>query len=94
MLPPVDPRVLERNPNFDILYKDLTTRKMNPDGSTRDTKKQRIHVEIRRVRRNNFKSMTSCPRSYTPLAYHLRTWYFDTLPIVLISSLLKSVICP
>lgn len=49
MLPPVDPRVLERNPNFDVLYKDLTTRKMNPDGSTRDTKKQRIHDEIRRV---------------------------------------------
>ncbi|KAH7399090.1 hypothetical protein DE146DRAFT_656511 [Phaeosphaeria sp. MPI-PUGE-AT-0046c] len=48
MLPPVDPRVLERNTNFDVLYKDLTTRKMNPDGSTRDTKKQRIHDEIRR----------------------------------------------
>lgn len=50
MLPPVDPRVLEHNPNFDVLYKDLTTRKLNPDGSTRDTKKQRIHDEIRRVR--------------------------------------------
>lgn len=49
MLPPIDPRVLERNPNFDVLYKDLTTRKLNPDGSTRDTKKQRIHDEIRQV---------------------------------------------
>ncbi|KAF2829634.1 hypothetical protein CC86DRAFT_435483 [Ophiobolus disseminans] len=48
MLPPVDPRVLERNPNFEVLYKDLTTRKLNPDGSTRDTKKQRMHDEIRR----------------------------------------------
>ncbi|KAH8717122.1 hypothetical protein GQ44DRAFT_751892 [Phaeosphaeriaceae sp. PMI808] len=47
MLPPVDPRVLERNPGFDVLYQDLTTRKLNPDGSTRDTKKQRIHDEIR-----------------------------------------------
>ncbi|KAF2036182.1 hypothetical protein EK21DRAFT_96153 [Setomelanomma holmii] len=48
MLPPVDPSILQRNPNFEVLYKDLTTRKLNPDGSTRDTKKQRIHDEIRR----------------------------------------------
>ncbi|KAF1917180.1 hypothetical protein BDU57DRAFT_557231 [Ampelomyces quisqualis] len=48
MLPPIDFRVLERNPNFEVLYKDLTARKLNPDGSTRDTKKQRIHDEIRR----------------------------------------------
>jgi hypothetical protein len=54
MLPPVDPRILERNPNFDVLYKDLTTRKLNPDGSTRDTKKQRIHDEIRRVSINHY----------------------------------------
>lgn len=49
MFPPVDPRVLERNPNFEVLYKDLTTRKLNPDGSTRDTKKQRMHDETQRV---------------------------------------------
>ncbi|KAF2624168.1 hypothetical protein BU25DRAFT_413735 [Macroventuria anomochaeta] len=48
MLPPVDPATLQRNPNFEILYKDLCTRKSNPDGSTRDTKKQRMHDEIRR----------------------------------------------
>ncbi|KAH7382174.1 hypothetical protein BKA66DRAFT_418271 [Pyrenochaeta sp. MPI-SDFR-AT-0127] len=48
MLPPVDPTVLQRNPNFEVLYKDLCTRKLNPDGSTRDTKKQRMHDEIRR----------------------------------------------
>ncbi|KAF2639138.1 hypothetical protein P280DRAFT_54665 [Massarina eburnea CBS 473.64] len=48
MLPPVDPSVLQRNPNFEVLYKDLCTRKLNPDGSTRDAKKQRIHDEIRR----------------------------------------------
>ncbi|KAH9875453.1 hypothetical protein J1614_004945 [Plenodomus biglobosus] len=48
MLPPVDPAVLQRNPNFEVLYKDLCTRKLNPDGSTRDTKKQRVHDEIRR----------------------------------------------
>jgi hypothetical protein len=50
MLPPIDPAVLQRNPNFEILYKDLCTRKLNPNGSTRDTKKQRVHDEIRRVR--------------------------------------------
>ncbi|KAJ4365437.1 hypothetical protein N0V95_000488 [Ascochyta clinopodiicola] len=49
MLPPVDPATLQRNPNFELLYKDLRTRKLNPDGSTRDTKKQRMHDEIRRV---------------------------------------------
>ncbi|KAF2447247.1 hypothetical protein P171DRAFT_519532 [Karstenula rhodostoma CBS 690.94] len=47
MLPPVDNSTLERNPNFDVLYKDLCARKLNPDGSTRDTKKQRLHGEIR-----------------------------------------------
>ena len=51
MLPPVEPAVLERNPNFEVLYKDLCARKLNPDGSTRDTKKQRMHAEIRQVRR-------------------------------------------
>lgn len=49
MLPAVDPAVLQQNPNFEVLYKDLTTRKLNADGSTRDTKKQRVHDEIRRV---------------------------------------------
>ncbi|KAJ4340646.1 hypothetical protein N0V87_002307 [Didymella glomerata] len=48
MLPPVDPTTLQRSPNFETLYKDLCTRKLNPDGSTRDTKKQRMHDEIRR----------------------------------------------
>ncbi|KAJ4991049.1 hypothetical protein SVAN01_03399 [Stagonosporopsis vannaccii] len=48
MLPPVDPDTLQRNPNFEVLYKDLCTRRLNPDGSTRDTKKQRMHDEIRR----------------------------------------------
>ncbi|KAI8935026.1 hypothetical protein NX059_008690 [Plenodomus lindquistii] len=48
MLPPVDPEVLTRNPNFEVLYKDLCTRKVNPDASTRDTRKARVHGEIRR----------------------------------------------
>ncbi|USP81009.1 uncharacterized protein yc1106_08283 [Curvularia clavata] len=49
MLPPVDPAVLQRNPNFEVLYKDLCTRKLNASGSTRETKKQRVHDEIRRA---------------------------------------------
>lgn len=52
MLPPVEPAVFERNPNFEVLYKDLCARKLNVDGSTRDTKKQRMHAEIRQVRQN------------------------------------------
>ncbi|KAH6618922.1 hypothetical protein C7974DRAFT_401142 [Boeremia exigua] len=48
MLPPVDPTTLQRNSNFEALYKDLCARKLNADGSTRDTKKQRMHDEIRR----------------------------------------------
>ncbi|KAF2730488.1 hypothetical protein EJ04DRAFT_45307 [Polyplosphaeria fusca] len=48
MLPPVDPGILERNPGFAVLYKDLSTRRLNSDGSTRDTKKQRLHDEIRK----------------------------------------------
>ncbi|PVI07146.1 hypothetical protein DM02DRAFT_714639 [Periconia macrospinosa] len=47
MIPPSDPNVLKRNPNFEVLYKDLCARKLNPDGSTRDAKKQRLHDGIR-----------------------------------------------
>ena len=54
MLPPIDPVVLQRNPNFEILYKDLCTRKLNPNSSSRDTKKQRVHDEIRKVRVSSF----------------------------------------
>ena len=49
MLPPVPPDTLQRNPGFEVLLRDLCSRKLNPDGSTRDTKKQRMHEEIRRV---------------------------------------------
>ncbi|KAF2741763.1 hypothetical protein M011DRAFT_472826 [Sporormia fimetaria CBS 119925] len=48
MLPPIEPAVLEQNPSFAILYEDLCTRKLNPDGSSRDAKRQRVHDEIRR----------------------------------------------
>ena len=49
MLPPIDPLVLQRNLNFEFLYKDLTTRKLNTDASTRDTKMQRVGDEMRKV---------------------------------------------
>lgn len=76
MLPPVDPRVLERNPNFEVLYKDLTTRKLNPDGSTRDTKKQRMHDEIRRVSHvfafHSYKF--SITRAFSLVAHYIRQY--------------------
>jgi hypothetical protein len=49
MLPPIDPFTLEQNPGFSSLYKDLTTRKLNPDGSSKDLKSQRAHDEVRKV---------------------------------------------
>ena len=50
MLPPIDPATLEQNPGFNILYKDLCTRRLNTDGSSKDVKKGRVHEEIRKAR--------------------------------------------
>ena len=49
MLPPVDSATLEHNPGLHSLYSDLCARKLNPDGSTRDIKKQRKQNEMRTV---------------------------------------------
>ncbi|KAF2866073.1 hypothetical protein BDV95DRAFT_505585 [Massariosphaeria phaeospora] len=46
MLPPVDPTILERNPKFEILYKDLQRRKLGKEGETRDGKRERIAGEV------------------------------------------------
>ncbi|KAH9865299.1 hypothetical protein IAQ61_009246 [Plenodomus lingam] len=73
MLPPLDPTVLQRNPNFEVLYNDLCTRKLNPDGSTRDTRKQRVHDEIRRsltAARTNFLSSQILLASLSTLPSH------------------------
>lgn len=41
MLPPVDPEILSANPQFDALYRDLCTNKLEPDGTTKvDAKTQ------------------------------------------------------
>ncbi|KAF2202068.1 hypothetical protein GQ43DRAFT_414419 [Delitschia confertaspora ATCC 74209] len=49
MLPPIDPVTFEKNPGFGILYKDLCTKKLNLDGSSKlESKKARVHEEIRR----------------------------------------------
>jgi diphthamide biosynthesis protein 3 len=40
MLPPVDPTVLAVNPQFNALYTHLTTKLLNPDGSTKRAKSQ------------------------------------------------------
>ncbi|KAF1944267.1 hypothetical protein EJ02DRAFT_452636 [Clathrospora elynae] len=71
MLPPVDPAVLQRNPNFEVLYKDLCTRKLNANVSSRDTKKQRVHDEIRKTLQ---KTLT------THLSTHLLITSLATLP--------------
>lgn len=39
MLPPVDPNVLSANPKFEALYRDLTTNKLNEDGTSKLTAK-------------------------------------------------------
>ncbi|KAF2460375.1 hypothetical protein BDY21DRAFT_335226 [Lineolata rhizophorae] len=55
MLPPVDPAVFERNPQFKALHQHLCAAKLNPDGTTRDVKRQRARedlnsrVELRRT---------------------------------------------
>ncbi|OCL07932.1 hypothetical protein AOQ84DRAFT_408011 [Glonium stellatum] len=48
MLPPIDPSTLEQNPGFKGLYKDLSTRRLNQDGSSKDLKKQRTQDEMRK----------------------------------------------
>lgn len=48
MLPPIDPSTLEQNPGFKALYKDLSTRRLNPDGSSKDLKKQRAQDQTRK----------------------------------------------
>lgn len=37
MLPPIDEAVLKTNPDFDRLYKTLTSSLLNPDGSSKST---------------------------------------------------------
>ncbi|KAI0015639.1 hypothetical protein F4780DRAFT_786540 [Xylariomycetidae sp. FL0641] len=46
MLPPIDEAIFEDNPNFEKLYKNITTNLLNPDGSTKSdpTAKQRDAV--------------------------------------------------
>jgi hypothetical protein len=50
MLPPVDPTVVASNPKFEALYRDLTTNKLNKDGSSKlDVKAQRERDTLREV---------------------------------------------
>src|SRR5215469_1173011 len=46
MLPPIHSSILDRNPRFKVLYKDLSTSRLNPDASTRLIKQQRAQGEI------------------------------------------------
>lgn len=49
MIPPVDPTVLESNPQFAEFYKTLTSTVLNPDGSTRNASQAKIQEEIQEV---------------------------------------------
>lgn len=46
MLPPIPPSVLERNPRFSQLYKDISTSRLNSDASSRLIKQQRAQADI------------------------------------------------
>lgn len=46
MLPPIPPSVLDRNPRFNQLYKDISTSRLNPDASSRLIKQQRASADI------------------------------------------------
>lgn len=46
MLPPIPPSVLERNPRFNQLYKDISPSRLNPDATTRLIKQQRAQADI------------------------------------------------
>ena len=61
MLPPIHSSILDRNPRFKALYKDLSTSRLNPDASTRLIKQQRAHGEIE-------KNLQSIRRETTQLA--------------------------
>lgn len=55
MLPPVDPEVLSANPQFDALYRDLCSNKLEEDGTTKiDAKAQKerdaFQGELRKAR--------------------------------------------
>ncbi|KAF1988998.1 hypothetical protein K402DRAFT_452276 [Aulographum hederae CBS 113979] len=49
MLPPVNPAVLERNPRFKVLYQDLSSTRLNPDGTSRVVRKQRAQEDVKKA---------------------------------------------
>jgi len=46
MLPPIPLSVLDQNPRFHQLYKDISTSRLNPDASSRLIKQQRAQTEV------------------------------------------------
>jgi len=49
MLPPVDLAITDRNPHFKALWNDLSTTRLNPDGTSRVVRKQKQQDDIRKV---------------------------------------------
>lgn len=56
MIPPCDPSILDQNPQFKRLYQNLTTNLLNPDGSTRSTRKDPRREAVVEVRPNAFEA--------------------------------------
>ncbi|KAI9839579.1 MAG: hypothetical protein M1819_002205 [Sarea resinae] len=60
MLPPVDPAVLAKNPQFEKLYKQLISSKLNPDGSTKGSSAQESRDAIKEEMKNAEEEAAKC----------------------------------
>jgi len=49
MLPPIDFSTSDRNPRFKALWNDLSTTRLNPDGTSRVARKQKQQDDVRKV---------------------------------------------
>lgn len=49
MLPPLDVTVFEQNPKFKAFYTEFTASKLHPDGSTKDSKREKEIEDVRKV---------------------------------------------
>ena len=67
MFPPVEASVLENNPDFASLYKNLTSSVLNADGTTRADPASKARDAVREV---SFPS--SAPAALTPGCRHAR----------------------
>ncbi|KAF9888124.1 hypothetical protein FE257_009260 [Aspergillus nanangensis] len=82
MIPPCDLAILENNPQFKRLYQQLTTTRLNPDGSTRandaqperkavleELKNCRIHSAKKQIKQQTLRHLAFDPASGLPDDY-------------------------